>query len=282
MIHLAYDGSINGDWLAWYALNMARRDPEHRLNLLHVDTDEIRMDVVRTRAASLKRECMEAGVEMMLDILPSSGPSSEQVFRDLLARVPGTPDTLLLCGMRLEGRLGGYLSGTVSERLLSDRTFDVMAVRVVQPGLLGAPKRFLLPVAGDPEGFRTAAQIIRRFGPDVARIQLLRVMMVRRPRYRRLRNDQAAGLRKQGWEGIRGLSEQLADSTGVEGWKVDANVTISDDWAHEVIIAANRYKSHMVLMEAGWKNLRTRFLYGNPLEVVLRDAPCDVGIFRGV
>jgi len=282
VIHLAYDGSINGDWVAWYALNLARHDPGHRLRVLYVNTDEMKAGEVRAKADALARECADAGVEMTLDVVSSSGPGADHVFRDLRAQVPTAPETLLVCGARLKAGGEGYLTATVSAKLLSDKTFSVMAVRVAQPGLLGAPRRFLVPVAGDREGFLTATEILKRFAPDVDRVELLRVMMIKRHLFRRLLSDQAGRLRAKGQASLKGLSGEMADMIGVDAWKVDASVKVSDDWAQEVIIAANRHKSHLILMEASWRDLSAKFLYGNPIEVVLRDTPCDVAIYRGV
>jgi len=282
MIYLAYDGSVNGDWVAWYAMNLARRDLGLRLHVIYINTDEIKASAVRAKGTELARTCADMGVDMSLDIMPSSGPGAGSVFRDLRKHIPAQPGTLLVCGARLKAGGRGYLSGTVSEMLLSDKSFDVMAVRVVQPGLLGAPRRFLVPVAGDRSGFLTATDILLRFAPDIDRVQLLRVMMIKRQLLRRLLGNQAGHLRAKGWESLEGRSEELADITGLDHWKVDADVRVSDDWAQDVIIAANRHKSHLILMEASWKNLSAKFLYGNPIEVVLRDAPCDVAIYRGV
>ena len=282
MIHLAYDGSINGDWVAWYAVNLARHDPDHRLRIIYVNTDELRADVVREKAANLARECADCGVEMSLDIVSSSGSSAERRFHDLRTNVPAGAETLLVCGARLKPGGEGYLAATVSAQLLSDKTFSVMAVRVAQPGLLGAPRRFLVPIAGDRAGFLTASEILKRFAPDIDRVELLRVMMIKRQIFRQLRSHQADQLREKGWDSLKGLSLELAEMIGLEDWKVDANVKVSDDWAQEVIIDANRHHSHLILMEASWRDLRANFLYGNPIEVVLRDTPCDVAIYRGV
>jgi hypothetical protein len=282
LIHLAYDGSINGDWVAWYAQNLARQEADRTLRVIYINTDEISAEAVHAKVATMESASADYGVTLKLDIIRSSGPATDTIFRDLLANVPASPGTLLLCGARLNAGSRGYLAGTVSEKLLSDKSFNVMAVRVAQPGLLGAPRRFLLPIAGDREGFLMSADILRRFAPNISRIHLLRVMLVKHLLFRRLQHEQAERLRDKGWDSIAGLDQELAERTGVEQALIDGNVVVSDDWAHEVIIAANRHKSHLILMEAAWKNLRRTFQYGNPLEVVLRDAPCDVAIFRGV
>lgn len=281
MIHLAYDGSINSDWVAWYALNLARHDQDRHLTVVHVASGEIAIEAVQEKLDDLAQECQRAGVDMSRVIQPCSGVGPVCVFRALLDAVPTGPDTLLVCGVRLKSDVGGYLAGTVSEKLLADHSFPVMAVRVVQPGLLGAPTRFLMPVAGDREGFLTGAGILGRFGDCVQRVHLLRVMQLKRQLFRRLANHQAESLREKGWSVMRDLDNELARLIGIDEWKTDVHVTVSDDWAQEVIIAAGRHKAHLILMEASRHDLGAGYLYGNSIEVVLRNAPCDVAIYRG-
>lgn len=282
MIHLAYDGSINGDWVAWYALNLARHDADKSLTVVHVDTGEHANDTVSQKLEDFARECASAGVILHAVTAPCTGHSPAAVFGALHKAVPPGPDSLLVCGARLKPGGAGYISGTVSEKLLSDKAFPVMAVRVVQPGLLGAPSRFLMTVAGDREGFLTGAKILGQFGDDVKRVNLLRVMMIKRQMFRRLDPEQAEALRQKGWTMTKGLEDELAARVGIDAWKIDANVSVSDDWAHEAIIAAGRHKSHLILMEASRHDLGAGYLYGSSIEVVLRDAPCDVAIYRGV
>ncbi|HEY9163036.1 MAG TPA: universal stress protein, partial [Magnetovibrio sp.] len=191
MIYLAYDGSINGDWVAWYALNLARHDADKRLCVVHVATDEFKASAIDDKMNAFARDCEREGVSMEYTAVACVGRSAECVFKALVQTVPAGTDTLLVCGARLKEGGGGYLAGTVSEKLLSDHTFPVMAVRVTQPGLLGAPTRFLMPVAGDRAGFLTGARILRRFGPGIARVHLLRVMQLKRSLFRRLDSGQA-------------------------------------------------------------------------------------------
>ena len=282
MIHLAYDGSINGDWVAWYALNLARHDADKRLRVVHVDSGEVKAATVLEKMDEFAHDCERAGVAMDHVCVPCEGPSAVRVFKALLEAVPAGPDTLLVCGARLKEGARGYLAGTVSEKLLSDQTFPVMTVRVAQPGLLGAPTRFLMPVAGDRDGFLTGAHILKRFGPGVARVHLLRVMQLKRLWFRRLENHQAERLREKGWAMMRGLGDDLAALVGIDAAKTDVHVTVSDDWAQDVIIAAGRHKTHLILMEAARHDLGVGYLYGNAIEVVLRNAPCDVAIYRGL
>lgn len=282
MIHLAYDGSINGDWVAWYALNLARHDAEKRLRVIYVDTHEFDAEAIAQKIEAFATDCERAGVTLEYVAVPSLGESAAMVFKALLSAVPAGAQSLLVCGARLKAGSGGYLADTVSEKLLSDETFPVIAVRVVQPGLLGAPRRFLMPVAGDRGGFLTGAHILKRFGPDVARVHLLRVMQLKHTMFRRLANNQAERLREKGWVAMLGLDDELATLVDLDTQQIDLHVTVSDDWAQDVIIAAGRHKTHLILMEAARHDLGVGYLYGSAIEVVLRNAPCDVAIYRGV
>ncbi|MCR4376505.1 MAG: universal stress protein [Rhodospirillales bacterium] len=282
MIYLAYDGSINGDWVAWYALNLARHDPDRRLCVIYVDLAEFDAATIAQKINALTLDCERADVVLHSMTVPSAGRSVEGVFRALRDSVPAGVGSLLVCGARLRAVSGGYLAGTVSERLLSDQAFPVMAVHVVQPGLLGAPQRFLMPVAGDRDGFLAGAHILKRFGPGVARVHLLRVMQLKRSLFRHLQKDRAESLRYKGWLALQGLDEELSALVGIAADMIDIHVTVSDDWAQDVIIAAGRHKSHLILMEAARHDLGAGYLYGSAIEVVLRNAPCDVAIYRGV
>jgi len=154
-------------------------------------------------------------------------------------------------------------------------------VRVVQPGLLGAPHDFLLPAGGDPEGFRVGAGVIRLFAGDVRKVELLHVVLVKRRTFQRMHADKVSRLRDKGLSYLIDIEARLIEQTGLDPGRIDVNVAVSDDWAREIVIAANRLKSHLICMEAHRAHLGRGFLYGNPIEVVLRDAPCDVAIYRG-
>ncbi|MEK7820305.1 MAG: universal stress protein [Pseudomonadota bacterium] len=276
MICLAYDGSINGDWIAWYAVTLAAHAPERRLQIIHIAAGEFPLDEVRAKIGRIERHGAAAGIAIDVSIQPSSGDR----FRDLIERI-GQGAHTVVCGARVRGGGRGYLAGTISERLLEQRRFDVVAIRVVQPGLLGTPRRILFPVAGGAEGLQAGAGLLRQFLPIIEHLHLLHVVMVKRIVYRRLDAVRAARLREKGWRHMEGFESELLARVGLTPDKVGADVVVSDDWAHELIIAASRHKSQLILMEASRRHLAGGFFYGDPVEAVLRDAPCDVAVYRG-
>jgi hypothetical protein len=96
MIYLAYDGSINGDWIAGYAVTLAARDPERRLTVLHVATGEFQLDDIGARIEKIEQRGVAAGVAVTVLMVPSSG----DVFRDLIARIGYDTHSLVVCGAR--------------------------------------------------------------------------------------------------------------------------------------------------------------------------------------
>jgi nucleotide-binding universal stress UspA family protein len=117
---------------------------------------------------------------------------------------------------------------------------------------------------------------------DVSGIHILFVQRVSRWRFRSLAHAAAEQLRLAGQEYCRRIEHEISEQLGLGASIVDAHVVVSDDVPKEIVIAANKTKSRLIYLGASDRNLTDRFLYGNPLEQVLRDATCDVAICRGV
>jgi hypothetical protein len=101
-------------------------------------------------------ESSPMGVAFESEILsPGAG-----VVEALDGHIPPGPETLLICGVRVRSRGGGLFSGTVTEQMMKLGRFNVLALRIVQPGLLGLPDNILLPVSGAPAGLRSAFPIL--------------------------------------------------------------------------------------------------------------------------
>jgi nucleotide-binding universal stress UspA family protein len=59
----------------------------------------------------------------------------------------------------------------------------------------------------------------------------------------------------------------------------DPHVSVSADWPGEITRHAVRARAELVLLGATERTLTSRFVFGSPLERVLKDAVCDVAIF---
>jgi nucleotide-binding universal stress UspA family protein len=275
MLHFAYDGSINGDWVARYAMQMAGRLADPGLHLWYVEEDEVSRTDLGSRLARIEAECESRSLPLKLSI----EAKRKSVAATLLAVVPQSSEHHLVCGTRVRQRGRGFLSGTVSEHLLRDGRCQVLAVRVMQPGLLGRPRNFLVPVSGRPEGIRMGLPFLHLIVPDTAEIEVLLVHRLKRSRFLQITHAEAGRLIARDQEYVLRIEKVLTEELGVPLGRLDQRVVLSDDIPKEIVIQANKARSQLIYMGASERSLRERSLYGNPIEQVLRNAPCDVAIY---
>lgn len=278
MFFFAYNGSITGDWVSHYAVQLAAVHEDRQLNLLHVrdgNTREVELDAKLQRLAT---ECEQARIELACHILEPD----DSVLKAILSGVPRGPEHYLLCGTRIGQSKRGILSGTTSEQLLRCGRCNVLAVHVVQPGLLGLPRRLLLPTAAHSHDFSSGFHFLQLFVPQVSCLQIVSVVQVGRWRFSRMSHATTERLRLTGCEHCKLVERDISKQLGVSDQMMDAHVVVSDDVPKEIVIVANKTKSRLIYMGASKRNLTERFFYGNPVEQVLRDSTCDVAIYRGV
>ncbi len=277
-IYLAYDGSINADWVARYALNMALHAGNRQLCLVHIEDGTYSQESIAAKITAVEDEARALGVGLDQLILPLVN----NVTSSLLAAIPLGADSLCVCGARMTSRGKGFLAGTISESLLRRKLFDVMAIRVVKPGLLGAPQDLLFPLSGHPQGFRAAMFFFRLLAAEVDCLHLLRIMEVSSFWFQYMSVAKSRALRLEGMNYINDIladiRQQLSDTT----LHIDGKVILSDDWVKEILIQASKLKTQMIIMGASDRNLPSRYFYGNKLEQILRETPCDVGIYRKI
>ena len=160
--------------------------------------------------------------------------------------------------------------------------WDVIALRILQPGFLGFPANILLPLSGAMEGFHASLPFLTRLSPDIRELHLLRIMEVSHARFRNIDETETQALRAKGTAYLKEIEKVIASTIPLDPERIEAVTRISDDWVKEILIHAGRYKSGLILMEVPRKSLRRRFLFGDKTEELLRNAPCDVAIYRGV
>jgi nucleotide-binding universal stress UspA family protein len=279
MFLFAYDGSINGDWVSHYAVQLAAAHRDRTLTLVHVRTGRRIDATLAEKLQRMRAECERCDVRLDVHLLPPAGGNLVDAIR---SAVPEGPEHYLVCGTRAQGGRRGLLSGTVSEQLLRSGLCNVLAVRVVQPGLLGSPRRLLLPVAARAGGFRSGLPFLRLFGPQVSHLHIVLVARVGRGRFRQMSHALAEGLRSPGQAYCERVEHEIVEQLGLGSKVMDAQVVLSDEIPGEILVAANKTKSRLIYMGASQRKPTERFFHGNPIERVLRDATCDVAIYRGV
>jgi nucleotide-binding universal stress UspA family protein len=278
MIYLAYDGSLNGDWVSRYSVRLATHTPEKKLTLVHVEDGIVSPARVHEKIRRIEQDCNARGVALSHEMLPLR----RNVFQTLLNAIPHGRQSFVVCGTRMRSKKQAFLSGTISEKLLRYNKFNVLAIRVVQPGLLGNPGKFLIPLAGHPRGFRSAWPFFRLFLPEVEEVYLLRVMIVSSLWLRQLSPQHARALREQGLRYLRDVIEDMRQGCAPTRFWLDSRVVLSDDWPREILVHSSKLKARMILLGASERTLLERTIHGNSLERVLRGTPCDMGIYRGI
>jgi nucleotide-binding universal stress UspA family protein len=278
MVYLAYDGTVNGDWVSRYALRIAAHHPSGRLCVVYIDEGRIPKKEVDAKIEIIQQECERLSLELSVEVCPSR----PDVFSTLTSLIPAGPDVFLICGSRARERGHRFLAGTVGHRFLRIGGRHIMALRVVQPGLLGVPRRLLLPIAGRETGFKAGLPFLKLLAPDVTHVCLLHVDRVSATSLRRMTREQSLWLRRAGAGLCAEVEREILTALGESRVAIDTHAVVSDDVAKEIIIHAGKSKARLIYMGASERGLTTRLLSGSPLEPVLHDAPCDVAIYRGL
>ncbi|MCW8836277.1 MAG: universal stress protein [Rhodospirillales bacterium] len=276
-VYLAYDGSINASWISRYAVRMAANHPERRLNIIYIEDAAVPAPALEAGLRRVEFEAQAVGVTAEVMIRPMR----QGVPGGLIDAIPEGPETFIVCGTRVKMGRRGLLRGTISERLLRLRRYNVIAIRVVQPGLLGLPGNLLAPVSGDPRGFQAGIPMLSLMARDIRLLHLLHVLETKRSRFSLM--PEAANARKlAGAMGyIRGIEADLLDKLPIDPARVDSHVRMADNWTRETIVQAARLHAGLIFVEAPILGLIGRFGFGDAHERLLADSPCDVAVYRG-
>jgi nucleotide-binding universal stress UspA family protein len=278
MLHFAYDGSINGDWVSHYAVQLASAQHDRTLRLIHFRGGQILPTILEDKLGRIRRECEHQRVRLIEEIRPPAERDLETAIR---SAVPAGPEHFLLCGVPARALGHGALRETIAGRLLRSGHCNVLAVRVVHPGLLGSPHRLLIPVTERTDGFRSGMQFLRLFAPQVTRLHIVLIARVGRRRFLRMSHEGAERLLAPGQAYCERVEREIVEQLGLGSDAMDAQVVVSDQVAREILIAAHRTKSRLVYLGVSERHPAERFLHGDPVEQILRDASCDVAIYRG-
>lgn len=166
--------------------------------------------------------------------------------------------------------------------LLRTRRFNTLAIRVVNPGLLGCPGNVMFPLAGHSRKFRAAMPFLLMLAPCIEKLTLLRIMTVNTLFFRYLSAEKARKILSEGTSYVREVMQEIAEQSSQYSFRLDDHVLISDDWAKVILIQAGKVHAGLLLLGASDRFLQLRFYYGNRIEQILRHTPCDVGIYRKV
>lgn len=274
-IVLAYDGSTHAYWVGRYAIRLARASGRP-LEVLHVDDGALGEDALASRLDHLREVAAASGVEVAVRHLVKSLGG---VARALDAAVPASDGRIVVAGLRRHESGRGLLHGTVSQKLLRLHNHDVLAIRVVSPGLLGHARHALLSLSENPLAASRVAPFLAAFAPELTRLSLLTVLS---PRLGRLSSPTAEDLRRlraRGMDTLQRIEARLRGTLAPFEIPFDPHVAVSWDWPGEITRHAGRSGAELVLVGSTDRTLARRSVFGDPLEKLLRQAVCDVAIF---
>ena len=276
MLVFAYDGSLNGDWVAHYAVRFAANTSSHKLRLIHIAnaSPESSLDEHIARIAA---ECKLLGVVLETELAPRRGVN---VAARLLEIVPDR--ATLIAGTRASPQNRAFLAGTVSARLLEEGRFSVIAIRVVHPGVLGQPGSVLLPIACRPHQAALALPLLRLLGEDLQRLHLLFVREVSGPRFRFMSHKGTEKLLAEGRALMAPIEDEIRAGLAPHHFHLDSSVVVSDDAPKEILLCATKHRSRLIGLGADRRTLSKRLVFGDPIEQLLRDTPSDVAVYRSV
>jgi nucleotide-binding universal stress UspA family protein len=273
-LYFAYDTSLQ---VSRYAIRMAARCPDRTLRAVHVQTGEIDAEALEAARSQLARECDATRVTLEWTILSPSGT----IFDTLDAAIPDSPDTLVVCGTRSRVTRSKYIDGSVSGGFLKPGQRHAMVIRVANPGLAGIPQDVLISVAGHPRGMRDGLPIIELLAPDLESIHVLLVQKLSRWYRWSSSLETIRRLRDEGMPYVVRLERELS-AILPDGIIIDGHVKVAKNIAAEIVKQANRVRARMILLRASERSWWERCVSGNPLEEILRQANCDVAIYRGL
>src|SRR5690606_26743686 len=137
----------------------------------------------------------------------------------------------------------------------------------------------LLPLSGHPHAVERALTVLRLMR-GLREVSLLHVVTVGTLAYHGLLPTRARALHQEAKPWLARDEARLREGLAPEPPMLTTRCVISDDWPREVLLAASRERVRQILLGATDRALTGRYLLGNPFEQVLRDASCDVAIFR--
>jgi hypothetical protein len=164
--------------------------------------------------------------------------------------------------------------------LLRTAACSVLALRVVLPGLLGAPQRVLVPVAGNPGEGHAAARVLDLLSPTLQTLHLLHVVPTARTRARIATGPALAALRARGRSAVGRIEDELRSALPLDRVHVDAYVRIAEDWVGQSIITAGQHRCGLILTGASQRLLGADTAELRRMERLLAASPCDVGILH--
>tara|TARA_R110000787_G_scaffold211281_3_gene321135 strand:+ start:81280 stop:82119 length:840 start_codon:yes stop_codon:yes gene_type:complete len=271
----AYDGSINGDWVAKYAIRLAANSETRTLTVVSVQKNTPPPRYLTEKINRITSIAADRKVTLDVKLI-----NAKSVFEGVISALEDPAGTLIVCSVRTRGNARGYLYETAAFQLMKHPELNTVAFRIVQPGILGSPHNILLPVAGRPSGIAGGVSLLHQMGSTVRQCRVLHAVSVSPRHYLRLTATEMTNLRLHGESLVAAVGRHLSQQLNNPSIRIDTAVRVSEDWVREVIVDACSYKSDLIIVEAAGASLRTALRRDDPIERLLHETPCDIAIHR--
>jgi len=268
ILYLAYDASMNGDWIARYAIQLATQTEDRTLQVIHI-LDRESADAVSEKIDELHELAAEHKVHIVTRMVPRRNGEKTSVF--LEKTIPHSRDSIVIAGARSKHHKQGFLKGTVSEKLLYSGLFNVLVLRVVQSGLAGLHGGLVLSVSGRDKSVYQNNSFLPMLLPLADSLHLLHIV---RAGNNFVSHRARSALQHRGLSYVREIQEEL-DSFRKD---VHSSSLLSANWKHDLLAYANRWKAGLILLGA----TERKFGGSADMEYLLKYSPVDVAVFREI
>jgi nucleotide-binding universal stress UspA family protein len=261
----------NSEVAARYAVTFAKAC-NAKLSLLYVASEGADKDSFNRAEASLRRLFIEAesrGIEV--ESLTESGDP----FEEISSKVRRDTIDIVFTSTRKEDINRRFFARTLSKELILKLPCSVALVRVVHIGKIH-PKRILVPLRGRMSKFEErgcfVARLAEGFGCAITlfhapgKVTSFFHGEVHLPPFERDKR-------------IPGDVEEFVECLnryGIHHEKRTGHGSVAQSIAIEAMIR----RSDLIIMGASERGLLKSILYGNPVEYVMREAPCNLIVFR--
>ncbi|MFO0870638.1 MAG: universal stress protein [Pirellulales bacterium] len=284
MLHLAFHPSLHGTWVARYAIRLAAHQTPPRLAAWQVALPRATLpggpgSTVEEEASwgRLEDACHWQQTQLVEHRVTAPSAASAAIAQALGTALPSGRDEFLVCGTRSQPCGGLTLRASVAEHLLADRRRPTLALHVVHPGLLGTPREVLIPLAGHPRGLADLLPWLQLLGDDASRLHLL-IVASGRGHWRAPRRALTISAAR---DYLTTIEREGLANTPLARTVADVRVVVAQDAARVILNAARQLRVGLILLGASQRSWLERLWRGDPIENILREAPCDVGIYRG-
>jgi nucleotide-binding universal stress UspA family protein len=242
------------------------------LVLLYVDEKRADSDAFNRAEASLKRLFLESeahGVE--IESITESGVPLRKIAEVVRREKPD----VVFTSTRRDDLDRRYFARTLSKELLLRLPCAVALVRIVHVGKT-APKRILLPLQGRIAGLEErayfAAKLAEGYGADLTLFHV---------------SGGVAGLfREEHHMPPREREERLPADVGKFVQQLNRYSIAHDrrtgrgSISHSIAVEAMIRRNDLIVMGSSERGLLKSMLYGNPVEEIMRETPCNLIVFR--